>query len=125
MGLISEPNAHPVDSTRADGEPVPLVTAVQNGDVDNHADLVASEGLSLAPEITTDAKVVPALCAVHLATGCERLEAFRRTVSAFEGSVAIGMATGDAPDRLLLSLRGSGQGPVSYTHLTLPTICSV
>ncbi|MEC8919861.1 MAG: glucosamine-6-phosphate synthase, partial [Actinomycetota bacterium] len=110
VGLISEPNAHPVDSTRADGETVPLVTVVQNGDVDNHADLAASEGLSLAPEITTDAKVVPALCAAHLAAGRERLEAFRRTVNAFEGSVAIGMATGDAPDRLLLSLRGSGQG---------------
>ena len=110
VGLISEPNAHPVDSTRADGELVPLVTVVQNGDVDNHADLAASEGLSLAPEITTDAKVVPALCAAHLAAGRERLEAFRRTVNAFEGSVAIGMATGDAPDRLLLSLRGSGQG---------------
>ncbi len=110
VGLISEPNAHPVDSTRADGATVPLVTAVQNGDVDNHADLVVSEGLSVAPEITTDAKVVPALCAAHLAAGHDRMEAFRRTVSVFEGSLAIGAATGDAPDRLLLALRGSGQG---------------
>ena len=110
VGLISEPNAHPVDSTRADGVTVPLVTAVQNGDVDNHADLVVAEGLSVGPEITTDAKVVPALCAAHVAAGHERMEAFRRTVSVFEGSLAIGAATGDAPDRLLLALRGSGQG---------------
>ncbi len=110
VGLISEPNAHPVDSMRADGLAEPLVTAVQNGDVDNHTDLVVTEDLSVAPEITTDAKVVPALCAAQLAAGHERLEAFRRTVSAFEGSLAIGAVTGDAPDRLLLALRGSGQG---------------
>ena len=110
VGIISEPNAHPVDSLRADGAPVPLVTAVLNGDVDNHADLVVSEGLSVAPEITTDAKVVPALCAAHLAAGHDPTEAFRRAVSVFEGSVAIGAAIGDAPDRLLLALRGSGQG---------------
>ena len=63
VGLISEANAHPLDSTRADGAAAPLVLAVQNGDVDNHADLVASEDLSVAAEITTDTRVVPALCA--------------------------------------------------------------
>ena len=110
VGLISEPNAHPLDSTRADGEPSGVVTAVQNGDVDNHVDLVVAEGLSVAPEITTDAKVVPTLCAAHLAAGHDHREAFRRTVSVIEGSLAIGAAVGDAPDRLLLALRGSGQG---------------
>ena len=110
VGLVSEPNAHPLDSTRADGHPMPVVMAVQNGDVDNHADLVVSEGLSVVAEITTDAKVVPALCATHLAAGHDHREAFRRTVSAFEGSLAIGAMVGDAPDRLLLALRGSGQG---------------
>ena len=110
VGLVSEPNAHPLDSTRADGRATPVVMAVQNGDVDNHADLVVSEGLSVVAEITTDAKVVPALCATHLAAGHDHREAFRRTVSAFEGSLAIGAVVGDAPDRLLLALRGSGQG---------------
>ena len=110
VGLVSEPNAHPLDSTRADGRATPVVMAVQNGDVDNHADLVVSEGLSVMAEITTDAKVVPALCATHLAAGHDYREAFRRTVSAFEGSLAIGAMVGDAPDRLLLALRGSGQG---------------
>src|SRR5690606_21550483 len=37
-------------------------------------------------------------------------EAFRRTVSAFEGSVAIGAISAAHPQRLLLALRGSGQG---------------
>ena len=110
VGLISEPNAHPLDSTRADGEPSGVVTAVQNGDVDNHVDLVVAEGLSVAPEITTDAKIVPTLCAAHLAAGHDHREAFRRTVSVIEGSLAIGAVVGDAPDRLLLALRGSGQG---------------
>lgn len=110
VGLISEPNAHPLDSTRADGEPSGVVTAVQNGDVDNHVDLVVAEGLSVAPEITTDAKIVPTLCAAHLAAGHDHREAFRRTVSVIEGSLAIGAVVGDAPGRLLLALRGSGQG---------------
>lgn len=110
VGLISESNAHPVDSTRADGVNVPLVTAVQNGDVDNYADLVMTESLSVAPEITTDAKIVPSLCAANLVAGHDPIEAFRRTVSVFEGSLAIGVAIGDSPNRLLLALRGSGQG---------------
>ena len=45
----------------------------------------------------------------HLAAGHDITEAFRRTVSVFEGSVAIGMSSVDAPDDLLLALRGSGQ----------------
>ncbi len=109
VGIISEANAHPLDATRADGIEAPLVTAVQNGDVDNHADLVATEGLSIADEVTTDAKVVPALCSAHLAAGQEPAEAFRRTVSVFEGSVAVAAFMGDDPDRLWLALRGSGQ----------------
>ena len=42
--------------------------------------------------------------------GVELVEAFRRTVAAFEGSVAIGAAAADEPGRLLLALNGSGQG---------------
>ena len=109
VGLISEANAHPLDSTRADGLDSPLVLAVQNGDVDNHADLVASEDLSVTSGITTDTRVVPALCARHLVAGESEDEAFRRTVAAFEGSVAVAASMGGSPDRLWLALRGSGQ----------------
>ena len=46
FGIIAEANAHPLDSTGNDGDaPGHLVTAVQNGDVDNHADLAATERL--------------------------------------------------------------------------------
>jgi glutamine---fructose-6-phosphate transaminase (isomerizing) len=109
VGIVSQPNAHPLDShevTRSDG---PFVTAVLNGDVDNFADLKASEGLDLAPEISTDAKVIPTLVSRRLAGGAPLTPAFRDTVASFEGSVAIGAASASHPDRLLLALRGSGQ----------------
>jgi glucosamine--fructose-6-phosphate aminotransferase (isomerizing) len=109
IGLISQPNAHPVDSHelgRVDG---PYVTAVLNGDVDNFADLKATDGLRLAAEITTDAKVIPTLVSRRLAEGTGLVDAFRDTVAAFEGSVAIGASAASSPGRLLFALRGSGQ----------------
>ena len=45
--------------------------------------------LHFAPQITTDAKVIPALVARRLDGGVELTEAFRSTVASFEGSVAI------------------------------------
>ena len=69
IGIISQPNAHPVDSLELDGPPGPYVTAALNGDVDNFADLKAADGLRLAAEITTDAKVIPTLVSHRLARG--------------------------------------------------------
>jgi glucosamine--fructose-6-phosphate aminotransferase (isomerizing) len=112
VGIISEPNTHPLNSLeleQAGGPPPPYVVAALNGDVDNHADLRVAHGLRIASTITTDAKVIPALVARH-ATSAPLAEAFRRTVAEFEGSVAIGAASADAPSKLLLALRGSGQG---------------
>ena len=108
IGIISEPNAHPLNSELIDVTG-PYVVGALNGDVDNFADLIAEEGLTIAPAITTDAKVIPSLMSRRLAEGHESAEAFRRTVAAFEGSVAIGVCTAAAPDRLQLALRGSGQ----------------
>jgi glucosamine--fructose-6-phosphate aminotransferase (isomerizing) len=142
VGIISEPNAHPVNSEEVElsgGDdapggtahtltvgtahtltvgtahtPGPYVVGVLNGDVDNHADLKAASGLRIAGPITTDAKVIPALVARNCAvTGADRdgtIEAFRRAVAAFDGSVAIGAASAARPDLVLLALRGSGQG---------------
>lgn len=111
VGIISEPNAHPVNSEVADPDGSrDYVVAALNGDVDNHADLRVEYGLRFANQITTDAKVIPALVGHHLDAGCDDVEAFRRTVSSFEGSVAIAAAGASRPDRILLSLRGSGQG---------------
>ena len=110
VGMISQPNAHPVDSTEAvAGATGPYVVAALNGDVDNFADLKALDGLQIAPEITTDAKVIPTLVSHRLAEGNDLTTAFRNTVASFEGSVAIAANAAAEPDKLLLALRGSGQ----------------
>lgn len=109
VGIISEPNAHPVESAEVDAHGLPYVVAALNGDVDNHEELVGLEDLDFPPEIGTDAKVIPTLVARGLAAGADGSTAFRETVSKFEGSVAIAAASADSPDELLLALRGSGQ----------------
>ncbi|MEY2566885.1 MAG: hypothetical protein QOE35_1414 [Actinomycetota bacterium] len=109
VGIISEANAHPLNQEEADGTERPYVTAALNGDVDNHAELRDREQLHVAAEITTDAKVIPALVARRIEDGLDVDDAFRQTVADFEGSVAIAASAADAPGRLLLALRGSGQ----------------
>ncbi|HVW33207.1 MAG TPA: SIS domain-containing protein, partial [Acidimicrobiia bacterium] len=109
VGLISEANAHPLNSEAADGRALPYVAAALNGDVDNHLELRAAEGLVTPGEITTDAKVIPMLVGRRMAEGAGPAEAFRRTVATFEGSVAIAANAAADPDSVLLALRGSGQ----------------
>jgi glutamine---fructose-6-phosphate transaminase (isomerizing) len=60
VGIISEPNAHPVTGEETGRESAYLSVAALNGDVDNHADLRSRYSLSFADPITTDAKVIPA-----------------------------------------------------------------
>ena len=113
VGIISEPNTHPLNSVESEqqgGAMAPYVVAALNGDVDNHGDLRVEHELHIATPITTDAKVIPTIASHHLAAGLAPLEAFRRTVSTFEGSVAIGAMTASAPSTLMIALRGSGQG---------------
>src|SRR6266508_4526568 len=114
VGLINQANAHPLNQEQEheeDGDPIerPYAVAVLNGDVDNYLELVASHGLRIPGEITTDAKVIPVLLARRLESGLDPAEAFRRTVSELDGSVAIAAHTVAAPGQLLLALRGSGQ----------------
>lgn len=116
VGIISEANAHPLNQEEIDvdgaldGADVAYVVGALNGDVDNHADLKVLHGLRIPSQITTDAKVIPALISrTATATGGDVVEAFRRTVASFEGSVAIAAAAADQPGQLLLALRGSGQ----------------
>ncbi len=109
VGIISEANAHPLNEEEIDGVRRPYVVAALNGDVDNYADLKALEDLHFPAEITTDAKVIPALVARRLERGDDLAEAFRATVASFEGSVAIAACSAADPDRLLLAQRGSGQ----------------
>ena len=112
VGIISEPNCHPLNSEEVESgyETGPYLVGALNGDVDNHADLKIEHNLRIAGPITTDAKVIPALVSrLSAETNGDITEAFRRTVASFEGSVAIGAASADHPDQLLLALRGSGQ----------------
>ncbi len=109
IGVVSEPNAHPQSSDESaliDGS---LSTAVLNGDVDNYAQLISEEGLSIPTEITTDAKVIPTVHRRAVSTGVDPTDAFRETVARLEGSVAIAATTTAAPGKLELALRGSGQ----------------
>ena len=108
VGIISEPNAHPLNSDLASADG-PYVVAALNGDVDNYADLITEEGLRIAQGISTDAKVIPSIMSRRLAEGYSNAEAFRRTVAAFEGSVAIAANAANAPGQLALATRGSGQ----------------
>ena len=109
VGIISEANAHPLNHEELDGPDRPYVVGALNGDVDNYADLKALEQLHVPAEITTDAKVIPALVARRMATGATVDDAFRTTVAELAGSMGIAAQTAAAPDQLLLSLRGSGQ----------------
>jgi len=110
VGVVSEANAHPLDSVRADGGSTSLVTAVQNGDIDNYLEIINNDGLSLPADITSDAKVMPVLCSSYIEGGETNNDAFRKAVHSFEGSLAIAASMAEDPNRLHLSLRGSGQG---------------
>src|SRR6266545_3935221 len=109
VGIISEANAHPVNSEEVGHVDGPYVIGALNGDVDNFADLEAIERLDVPTEMTTDAKVIPTLVSRRLAGGEDVDEAFRATVASLEGSVAIAAGAAEHPDRVLLALRGSGQ----------------
>jgi glucosamine--fructose-6-phosphate aminotransferase (isomerizing) len=109
IGIISEANAHPLNHEELRQTGDPYVIAALNGDVDNYADLKAFDDLEFAAEITTDAKVIPALVSRRAAGGSDPLEAFRATVASFEGSVAIAAQSAADPERVFLAQRGSGQ----------------
>jgi glucosamine--fructose-6-phosphate aminotransferase (isomerizing) len=108
VGIISEANAHPVNSDEL-GQALPYVAAALNGDVDNHMELRQRDGLVLPAEVTTDAKVIPVLIARRMADGLDPTGAFLATVDRFEGSVAIAASAAAAPDQVHLALCGSGQ----------------
>ena len=107
VGLITEPNAHPIASPAGDGPP--WVFAAVNGDVDNYAAVSARHDLAYPPAVTTDARVVAGLARRLRGPEGTDAGAFAAAVGAFEGSHAIVCLAGDAPGRLLLARRGSGQ----------------
>jgi glucosamine--fructose-6-phosphate aminotransferase (isomerizing) len=109
VGIISEPNAHPVNSEEIGRPAAPYLVAALNGDVDNHLELRQLDGLEFPAEVTTDAKVIPSMVARSMAAGLDAGDAFLATVPRFEGSVAIATSAASTPDQVHLALCGSGQ----------------
>ncbi len=114
IGIVSEPNAHPLNSEQEGNSGLPYIIAAINGDVDNFADLKELENLDIAPAVTSDSKIMPTLMAQHLEreedARSQVSEAFRRTAGSLEGSVAVVANAASDPEYLHLALRGSGQG---------------
>ena len=121
VGSITEDNCHPVNNYTLDGnvrnypaygEGAWTISAALNGDVDNYPDLrrrIENGAERIAPELTTDTKIIPLQVEKYLLEGCDLTEAFRRAVSDFEGSHAIALVSNLEPSRIFLALKGSGQ----------------
>jgi len=88
------------------------IHVVLNGDIDNYQTLreaLEAEGMAIAPEVTTDTKIIPLRIEKYLLAGRNLIEAFRRAVGDFEGSHAIAMTSNVEPGKIFLALKGSGQ----------------
>ncbi|MFA6412597.1 MAG: hypothetical protein WCW53_07845, partial [Syntrophales bacterium] len=123
VGSITEENCHPLGGyTLARGnnpQGLPFygtgswtIDVVLNGDIDNYQALRTSleqDGDLIAPEITTDTKIIPLMIESYLSRGDDLAQAFRKAVNDFEGSHAIAMRSSVEPGKIFLALKGSGQ----------------
>lgn len=123
VGSITEENCHPIGNfTLSDnsgekdfscyGKGFWTINVVLNGDIDNYIPLreqCLSEGMGIAPELTTDTKIIPLRIEHYLRAGHDLAESFRRALLDFEGSHAIAMTSSLEPGKVFLALRGSGQ----------------
>jgi len=121
VGSITEENCHPVNNhTVAEtarhypfyGEGAWTINVVLNGDIDNYQALrrqMEGGGEIIAPEVTTDTKIIPLQIEKYLCAGHDLAEAFRLAVRDFEGSHAIAITSNLEPSRIFLALKGSGQ----------------
>lgn len=123
VGSITEENCHPVGNfTPSDnggekdfpayGRGPWTIHVVLNGDIDNYLPLreqCLSEGTVIAPELTSDTKIIPLQIEHYLRAGLDLAESFRRALLDFEGSHAIAMTSSLEPGKVYLALRGSGQ----------------
>jgi glucosamine--fructose-6-phosphate aminotransferase (isomerizing) len=121
MGSITEENCHPVNNYKLDqkNQHFPFyqssaahINVVLNGDIDNY--LALRSGFSadkelIAPEVTTDTKIIPLQIEKYLKAGNDLTESFRLAVNDFEGSHAIAMTSDLEPGKMFLALKGSGQ----------------
>ncbi|MBI9088759.1 MAG: SIS domain-containing protein [Desulfobacterium sp.] len=114
VGDITEANCHPVDNVPTDKEieKSGIIHVSLNGDIDNYRELKAdyeNRYDAIAPDITTDTKIIPLEIEHFLRQGETVEEAFRLAVNEFKGSHAISMHTDLAPGKLFLAQKGSGQ----------------
>lgn len=89
------------------------ISVVLNGDIDNYqmlrSLLESAYGYEIAPEVTSDTKIIPLQVERYLAAGKSLEEAFRLAVNDFEGSHAIALTSNVQPGKIYLALKGSGQ----------------
>jgi glutamine---fructose-6-phosphate transaminase (isomerizing) len=128
VGSITEENCHPIGNFTPSMGGAPdgaglknypacgigpwTIHVALNGDIDNYQTLrVAREaqGVVIAPELTTDTKIIPLQIESYLLAGHDLAEAFRLAVCDFEGSHAIAMTSNVEPGKIFLALKGSGQ----------------
>ncbi|MCX5839286.1 MAG: SIS domain-containing protein [Deltaproteobacteria bacterium] len=128
VGSITEVNCHPIGNFTPSPGDAPAeagrkhypaygigpwtIHVVLNGDIDNYQTLreaLEAEGGTIAPEVTTDTKIIPLRIEKYLLAGRNLIEAFRRAVGDFEGSHAIAMTSNVEPGKIFLALKGSGQ----------------
>ena len=129
VGSITPENCHPVNNftIRDDaaghqaaaeaafpryGAGAWTISVALNGDIDNFQQLrqdMEGEGANIAPEVTTDTKIIPLVIQEYLRRGDDLQTAFRRAVNDFEGSQAIAMVSNLEPGKVFLALKGSGQ----------------
>ncbi|MEU4559563.1 SIS domain-containing protein [Actinoplanes sp. NPDC023936] len=111
VGRISEANAHPLDSAAPAGDGTGFAIAALNGDIDNHVALREHLGLPASSTgISTDAKLIPVMLARQTGAGRPADQALAASVRQYHGSVAIAAQSDAAAGRLLLAVKGSGQG---------------
>ncbi len=121
VGSITEGNCHPVNNykTTALTNTFPLypgmdaqINVVLNGDIDNYQTLrqdIEKTSELIAPEVTTDTKIIPLQIEKYLLEGKNLTDAFRLALNDFEGSHAIAMTSNLEPGKMFLALQGSGQ----------------
>jgi glucosamine--fructose-6-phosphate aminotransferase (isomerizing) len=99
-------------SGSACGKGCGTIHVVLNGDIDNYQALREALGEAcgrIAPEVTTDTKIIPLQIEKYLRAGHGMADAFRLAVNDFEGSHAIAMISSAEPGKVFLALKGSGQ----------------
>ena len=89
------------------------ISVVLNGDIDNYqmlrSLLESAYRYEIAPEVTSDTKIIPLQVERYLLAGKTLEEAFRLAVNDFEGSHAIALVSNVEPGKVCLALKGSGQ----------------